>query len=252
MLRGAVGVTETNAYSGNNGRAAILNDSRGAGVIYSAGNAGNGANPQPNGVILGAGAQIFSPSFAPDTAQHPGAPTPVGSFQRHPARRQGGQSRQGRQFPWPTVSGNVLYYTKGSGSQTASTRSAASTATAPCRIGSDLHGQRQRRPGADPNKLVEITDHPAASSPDAGEAFATVQDARYGQVVRGRRSRRGRPTAVAEPPAQFSGPPEASSPADASGGDSHCARSPVRHRGASPKLRSRCQSRARCASPTRA
>ena len=58
--------TETNAYSGNNGRAAVLNDSRGANVIYTAGNAGNGGNPQPNGVILGAGAQIMTPQFAPE------------------------------------------------------------------------------------------------------------------------------------------------------------------------------------------
>jgi hypothetical protein len=50
--------TLTNAYSGNNGRAAILNND--ANVFYTSGNAGNGANPQPNGVILGAGAQIFT------------------------------------------------------------------------------------------------------------------------------------------------------------------------------------------------
>src|SRR6202035_3191441 len=47
--------TETNAYSGNNGRAAVLNNTNGANFFYTAGNAGNGANPQPNGVILGAG-----------------------------------------------------------------------------------------------------------------------------------------------------------------------------------------------------
>src|SRR5580658_7126095 len=47
--------TETNAYSGNNGRAAIYNDDVDA--FYTAGNAGNGSNPQPNGVVLGAGAQ---------------------------------------------------------------------------------------------------------------------------------------------------------------------------------------------------
>jgi hypothetical protein len=52
--------TKTNAYSGNNGRAAILNNTNGANVLYTAGNAGNGANPQPNGVIIGAGAQILS------------------------------------------------------------------------------------------------------------------------------------------------------------------------------------------------
>ena len=49
--------TETNAYSGDNGRAAILNDGHGRRRrFYTAGNAGNGTNPQPHGVILGAGA----------------------------------------------------------------------------------------------------------------------------------------------------------------------------------------------------
>ena len=37
--------TETNAYSGNNGRAAILDNTGGANVIYTAGNAGNGGQP---------------------------------------------------------------------------------------------------------------------------------------------------------------------------------------------------------------
>jgi len=70
--------TETNAYSGNNGRAAILNSA--ANVFYTAGNAGNGSTPQPNGVILGAGAQIITPSTMPEVAQMPGTPTPVASF----------------------------------------------------------------------------------------------------------------------------------------------------------------------------
>src|SRR3984957_4223672 len=70
--------TLTNAYSGNNGRAAILNDA--ANVIYTSGNAGNGSNPQPNGIIIGAGAQIVNPEFEPEVAQSPGPPTPVGSF----------------------------------------------------------------------------------------------------------------------------------------------------------------------------
>jgi len=41
--------TLTNAYSGNNGRAAIWNNSDGANFFYTAGNAGNGGNPQPGG-----------------------------------------------------------------------------------------------------------------------------------------------------------------------------------------------------------
>ena len=51
--KGKFKFTETNAYSGNNGRAAILNNSEGANFLYTAGNAGNGGNPQPDGIIIG-------------------------------------------------------------------------------------------------------------------------------------------------------------------------------------------------------
>ena len=40
---GKLHFTETNADSGNNGRAAIWNNAVGANVVYMAGNAGNGA-----------------------------------------------------------------------------------------------------------------------------------------------------------------------------------------------------------------
>lgn len=66
--------TETNAYSGNNGRAAILNDQPGTNVIYTAGNAGNGSNPQPDGVILGAGAQLIDPLKEAESSQTPELP----------------------------------------------------------------------------------------------------------------------------------------------------------------------------------
>src|SRR5262249_47887326 len=70
--------TKTNAYSGNNGRAAILNDQNGVSLVYTAGNAGNGGNPQPNGVIVGGGAQILTASTLPLSSQmDPGLPTPV-------------------------------------------------------------------------------------------------------------------------------------------------------------------------------
>jgi len=39
--------------------------------------------------------------------------------------------------------------------------------------------------GADPNKLVSITDQPSATSPASGESFQTVRPAGYGQVLRG-------------------------------------------------------------------
>jgi hypothetical protein len=107
--------TETNAYSGNNGRAAILNDEPGADVFYTAGNAGNGANPQPAGVVEGAGAQIFSPSLQPESAQSPAAPTPVGSFSVTQLGDKADKIGKDDNFRGMTVFDNVLYYTKGSG-----------------------------------------------------------------------------------------------------------------------------------------
>ena len=108
--------TETNAYSGNNGRAATLNDTRGADLIYTAGNAGNGSNPQPPGVVLGAGAQGIQPSNRPESAQNPGQPTPVGSFNVTQLGDKADKVGKDDNFRGMTISHNVLYYTKGSGS----------------------------------------------------------------------------------------------------------------------------------------
>ena len=91
--------TETNAYSGNNGRAAILNDEPGANVFYTAGNAGNGSNPQPAARRRGRGRADLQPVAAARVGPEPGRADPGGELQRHPARRQGRQDRQGRQLP---------------------------------------------------------------------------------------------------------------------------------------------------------
>ena len=112
---GRISYTETNAYSGNNGRAAILNDSHGASVLYTAGNAGNGSNPQPDGVILGAGAQIMTPSERPESAQNPGQPTPLGSFSITQLGDAADKVGKDTNFRGLTVYGNVVYFTKGSG-----------------------------------------------------------------------------------------------------------------------------------------
>jgi hypothetical protein len=112
---GKLSYTETNAYSGNNGRAAVLNDSNGANVIYTAGNAGNGGNPQPDGVILGAGAQIMTPSDQPESAQNPGQPAPVGSFNVTQLGDKADKVGKDTNFRGLTVYDNVVYYTKGSG-----------------------------------------------------------------------------------------------------------------------------------------
>ena len=107
--------TETNAYSGNNGRAAILDNAGGANAIYTAGNAGNGGKLQPNGVLLGGGAQFLTPSIVPESAQLPGAPTPVGSFNITELGLAHDKIGKDNNFRGETVFDNVLYYTKGSG-----------------------------------------------------------------------------------------------------------------------------------------
>lgn len=107
--------TKTNAYSGNNGRAALLNDKNGANVVYAAGNAGNGANPQPNGIIIGAGMQILTPERTPLAAQNPGLPTPVGSFNITQLGFKTDKIGKDTNFRGLTAFNNVVYTTKGSG-----------------------------------------------------------------------------------------------------------------------------------------
>ena len=111
--KGKFRFTETNAYSGNNGRAAILNAA--GNVLYTAGNAGNGGNPQPDGVILGAGAQILNPQVKALVAQKPGDPTPVGSFNITQLGDTADKVGKDTNFRGLTVFNNVVYFTKGSG-----------------------------------------------------------------------------------------------------------------------------------------
>jgi hypothetical protein len=108
--------TETNAYSGDNGRAAIEASVNGKDYIYSTGNAGNGSSPQPDGVILGTGAQIMTPSSLPEKDQNPGTPTPVGSFSVTQLGDSADKIGKDDNFRGLTIYNNVLYYTKGSGS----------------------------------------------------------------------------------------------------------------------------------------
>jgi hypothetical protein len=107
--------TKTNAYSGNNGRAAILNNKNGANVLYTAGNAGNGSNPQPDGVIVGAGAQILAAQTKALVAQDPGLPTPVGSFNITQLGDKADKIGKDTNFRGLTIFNNVIYLTKGSG-----------------------------------------------------------------------------------------------------------------------------------------
>jgi len=108
--------TETNAFSGDNGRAAILNDEPGnGGVLYAAGNAGNGKNPEPAVVVTGAGAQLIQPSSRPESEQDPGQPTPAGSFSVTELGDSADKLAKDNNYRGITIFDNVLYYTKGSG-----------------------------------------------------------------------------------------------------------------------------------------
>jgi hypothetical protein len=108
--------TETNAYSGNNGRSAILNNTNGANFFYTAGNAGNGSNPQPTNVVLGAGAQFIDPSSAPESFQTPGTPTPLANFSVTELGSKADKVGKDDNFRGMTIFNNVVYFTKGSGS----------------------------------------------------------------------------------------------------------------------------------------
>jgi hypothetical protein len=106
--------TETNAYSGNNGRAAIYN--KDADVYYAVGNAGNGSNPQPAGILLAAGMQIMTPANKPESKQNPGTPTPVASFNitEIPPNKADKLGKDDN-FRGLRIFNNVIYATKGSG-----------------------------------------------------------------------------------------------------------------------------------------
>ena len=106
--------TKTNAYTGDNGRAVILNDA--ANIAYMAGNAGNGSlNPQPVGVIISTGAQMLTPTDEPEAAQNPGTPTAVGSFNLAQLGDKTDKIGKDTNFRGLTIFNNVVYYTKGSG-----------------------------------------------------------------------------------------------------------------------------------------
>ncbi len=108
--------TETNAYSGNNGRAAILNEEEGNDLLYTAGNAGNGSKPIAEGVITGGGAQLVTPSLLPESKQTPSAPVPLGSFNITQLGDKADKPSKDNNYRGLTISNNVVYFTKGSGS----------------------------------------------------------------------------------------------------------------------------------------
>ena len=106
--------TETNAYAGNNGRAAILNPSTNS--IFTAGNAGNGGNPEPQSVVQGVGSQIMSLASSSESSQTPGQPTPAGNFNITQLGDTADKSAKDDNFRGLAAYNGVLYFSKGSGS----------------------------------------------------------------------------------------------------------------------------------------
>jgi uncharacterized protein (TIGR03437 family) len=110
---GAMQVTPTNAYSGNNGRAAMLAN----GFYYLAGNDNNGAGT-PTNVVTSTGVEMATPGQSATTP-----PTMIGTFsvsqytdpstgKPFPADKLGKDNN----FRGLTIFNNTLYVTKGSGS----------------------------------------------------------------------------------------------------------------------------------------
>jgi len=106
--------TETYAYSGDNGRAAITNDEHGQDLRYTAGNAGQSSRPPAN-VVASTGAQFVTPSSLPEADQTPSAPTPLGSFNISQLGDPLDKSTKDNNYRGIAINNNVAYYTKGSG-----------------------------------------------------------------------------------------------------------------------------------------
>ena len=116
---GSLQLTPVNAYSGNNGRAAVL----AGGNYYMVGNAGNGSGTEPTNIVSNTGVQMATPGGGPES-------TVVGAQQGTPGSKNGfefgysvvlngktaDKSGKDDNFRGLTVFNNTLYATKGSGS----------------------------------------------------------------------------------------------------------------------------------------
>jgi hypothetical protein len=147
--------TNTNAYSGDNPRAAILNEEEGANLIYAAGNSGNGSKPIPAGIIAGGGAQIMTPSLKPEILQEPVFPTPAGSFNITELGDKHDKQSKDNNYRGITVFDNVLYYTKGSGGNGVNTVYFVDTTGKACPQGVGLPAPGAKLPSAAIEPLAE-------------------------------------------------------------------------------------------------
>jgi hypothetical protein len=102
--------TDSNSFSGDNGRAVLLNNA--TNTFYAAGNSNSGTSTTPDPVTLSGGAQAVLESFESQADQGMGSPfTRLGNFTFSSKDKFGKDTN----FRGLTVYNNVVYYTKGSG-----------------------------------------------------------------------------------------------------------------------------------------
>jgi len=109
LSNNALSVTTTNAYNGNNGRAAILGSN---GYYYMVGNGGNGSGS--TATTAGTGVQLLTPGINATTAS-PGT-TQVASYNITQNGYTADKPAKDNNFRGETIYNGVLYVTKGSGS----------------------------------------------------------------------------------------------------------------------------------------
>ncbi|HEV2619006.1 MAG TPA: hypothetical protein VGU23_03605 [Acidobacteriaceae bacterium] len=159
---GQFSFTETNAYSGNNGRSALYVNTGGNNFFYTVGNAGNGGNPEPQQVVEGAGVQIIAPANASEASQTPGLPTPVASFSVTQLGDAADKVGKDDNFRGMTLFNNVLYVTKGSGGNGVNTVYFVDTTGTACPSSSATLGVGLPVPGAPlPTASVAATYNPS-------------------------------------------------------------------------------------------
>ena len=137
--------TDTNTYSGDNGRAVMLDNT--SGLFYAAGNSNNGNAAKGSALLteLAAtgGAQVFAPSTLPQSQQNPGFPTQLGSFSVTSLGDKADKLGKDTNFRGLTVYNNVVYETKGSGGNGVNTVYFVDTTGSAC-----PHGVGLPAPGA--------------------------------------------------------------------------------------------------------
>ena len=135
--------TETNAYSGNNGRAAILNDAPARTCSTPPATPATAATRSRTASSSGPARRSSTAQVKALVAQNPGAPTPVGSFNITQLGDRPDKIGKDTNFRGLTIFDNVLYYTKGSGGNGVNTVYFVDTTGSACPNGVGLPGRER-------------------------------------------------------------------------------------------------------------